>query len=245
MTGLEAQLSLQVGPLAVEIALQLAAGGPPLALIGPNGAGKTSVLLALLGLLRPHAGKVLLDGRCLFDARERIDLPPEERAMAYVPQDYALFPHLDARQNVEFALSCLPPSPGAAQPARRQQADALLSRMGVAAVAHRRPAQLSGGEKQRVALARALARAPRALLFDEPFAALDAVARVDLRRTLAAHLRDLALPAVLVTHERADVEALQASVVVLERGRVTQRGSLRDLAAQPATEYVAAFCAAG
>ena len=131
------------------------------------------------------------------------DLPTEERGIAYVPQDYALFPHLTAAENVAFALACARPAPPAAQ--RREQARAWLDRLGALACADRRPATLSGGERQRVALARALARSPRALLFDEPFAALDAGVRGDVRRFLRARLAELGLPALLVTHDRADV----------------------------------------
>ena len=160
--------------------------------------------------------------------------------MAYVPQDYALFPHLTARQNVEFALGCLPTPPAAAQ--RRDQARALLDRVGALAIADRTPAALSGGERQRVALARALATSPRALLFDEPFAALDAAARDEVRQFLAARLHELGLPALLVSHDPADVAAVDAEVLALEAGQVVQQGSLQQLRAQPATAFVARFC---
>jgi molybdate transport system ATP-binding protein len=237
MSLLEASLRKRLGPF--ELDLSLAVDGRAVAIAGPNGAGKTSALLALLGIVRPDAGQVRLGGRTLFDAGARIDLPTEERGIAYVPQDYALFPHLTAAGNVEFALGCAGPSPAAP---RREQARALLDRLGVLGSADRRPAALSGGERQRVALARALAREPRALLFDEPFAALDAGARGEVRRFLRERLADLALPAVVVTHDRADVEALGIPVLVLEGGRVVQRGTLAELEARPATEYVARFC---
>jgi molybdate transport system ATP-binding protein len=190
----------------------------------------------MLGIVRPDAGQVRLGGEALFDAGAGIDVPTEDRGIAYVPQDYALFPHLTACGNVEFALMAV----RAAH--RRERAWALLDRLGVAACADRRPAALSAGERQRVALARALAASPGRLLFDEPFAALDAGARGEVRRFLRERLGELGLPAVLVTHDRADVEALGVPVVVLEQGRVVQRGTLAELEAHPATEYVARFC---
>jgi molybdate transport system ATP-binding protein len=233
---LEAQLTKRIGTLELEV--QLAVEGGALAIVGPNGAGKTTALLALLGIVRPETGHVRLGGEALFDAAAGIDVPTEERALAYVPQDYALFPHLTAAQNVEFALGC----GGTPVGRRAEESRALLQRLGVLGGAERRPAALSGGERQRVALARALARAPRALLFDEPFAALDAGARGEVRMFLRARLGELGLPAVIVTHDRADVEALGVPVLVLEGGRVVQQGTLAELEARPATEYVARFC---
>jgi molybdate transport system ATP-binding protein len=237
MTTLEVAVKTRRGAFALEV--QLTAGEMPVAVVGPNGAGKTTLLLSLLGVLPVERGKVTLDGRVLFAGDSGLDLPPEERRIAYVPQDYALFPHLTASENVEFALRCLRPAPPS--PERRQRARALLERLGALSYADRRPGALSGGERQRVALARALASEPRALLFDEPFAALDAEARDEVRLHLRARLTELGLPTVVVTHTRSDVEALQARVVVIEGGRVVQQGSLRDLEQHPATAYVARF----
>jgi molybdate transport system ATP-binding protein len=242
VSRLEVAVEKRLGGLRLELALELEA--QPLAIVGPNGAGKSTALLALLGIARPDAGHVRLGGETLFDAGVGIDVPAEERGIAYLPQDYALFPHLSALENVEFALACQPrPRRTGAQ--RRQEARALLDRLGVLAGADRRPAALSGGERQRVALARALARAPRLLLFDEPFAALDASVRGEVRRFLRERLAELGLPALYVTHDRADVEALDTPVVVLEAGRIVQRGTLAALAAAPATAYVARFAAPG
>jgi molybdate transport system ATP-binding protein len=238
MTALDIDVQVRRGSLA--LALAATVGERPLAIVGPNGAGKTTTLLALAGIVRPRAGHIRVGADLLFDAAAGVDLPPESRGLAYVPQDYALFPHLTARQNVEFALRCLPAA--ASGPARRAEARAWLDRVGALATEDRRPAALSGGERQRVALARALATAPRALLFDEPFAALDAGARDDLRRYLAERLAQLGLPALVVTHDAADVEALGADVLALENGAVVQRGTLADLRAAPATAYVARFC---
>ncbi len=244
MTGLQATLRKRLPGLELDLELAVA-GRPagPLALVGPNGAGKTTTLLALLGLVRPDAGHIALGGEVLFDGERGLDLPAEERGIAYLPQDYALFPHLTAAGNVAFALACLRPAPPARQ--RQERARALLDRVGALACADRHPHALSGGERQRVALARALARTPRALLFDEPFAALDAGARGEVRAFLRARLRELGLPALVVTHDRADVAGLDASVLVIEQGRVVQRGTLAELEARPASAYVARFCGLG
>ena len=238
MTALDIDVQVRRGSLS--LALAATVGERPLAIVGPNGAGKTTTLLALAGIVRPRAGHIRVGADLLFDADAGVDLPPESRGLAYVPQDYALFPHLTARQNVEFALRCLPAA--ANGPTRRAEARTWLDRVGALATEDRRPAALSGGERQRVALARALATAPRALLFDEPFAALDAGARDDLRRYLAGRLAQLGLPALVVTHDAADVEALGADVLALENGAVVQRGTLAQLRAAPATAYVARFC---
>jgi molybdate transport system ATP-binding protein len=234
MSRLEAIVRKRLGAFELDLSLHVEG---TIAIAGPNGAGKTTTLLALLGIIRPDAGHVRLGGQALFDAG--VDLPTEERGIAYVPQDYALFPHLTARGNVEFALGCVRRLPAAE---RREAARALLDRLGVLGCADRFPVALSGGQRQRVALARALAREPRALLFDEPFAALDASARGEVRLFLRARLAELGLPAVVVTHDRADVEALGIPVLVLEGGKVAQRGTLAELEAHPATEYVARFC---
>jgi molybdate transport system ATP-binding protein len=238
MSGLEASVRKRLGSLELDLQLDVEAGS--VALVGPNGAGKTTALLALLGIVRPHDGRIRLGSHPLFDAAAGLDVPTEERGIAYLPQDYALFPHLTACQNVEFALAAASRRRPAGR--RRQEARVLLERLGVGGTADRRPATLSGGERQRVALARALAREPRLLLFDEPFAALDAHVRGEVRSFLRERLAELALPAVVVTHDRADVEALGVPVLVLEGGRVVQRGSLAELAARPATDYVARFC---
>jgi molybdate transport system ATP-binding protein len=235
MSRLEVSLRRRVPGFALDVALQV--DEAPVAVVGPNGAGKSTLLLSILGERPVDEGKVVLDGQPLFDGA--LDVPTEERHIAYVPQDYALFPHLTAAANVEFALACHR-TPARERPAR---ARAILERLGALAFADRRPATLSGGERQRVALARALATAPKALLFDEPFAALDVEARDEVRTYLRARLNELRLPALIVTHHRADVEALGAAVVVLEAGQVVQRGSLADLEARPATAWVARFCA--
>jgi molybdate transport system ATP-binding protein len=201
-----------------EFVLDVALRFPPgvTVLAGPSGSGKTMLLRILAGLTRPDAGEVLLDGRALH--RDGSSVAAFRRAVAYVFQDYALFPHLDVLDNVAYGLAAR----GAGAAARRATARAWLDRLGIAALAGARPRELSGGERQRVALARALAWTPRAVLLDEPFAALDPATRAGVRDELRSTLASLGVPVVLVTHDEADVAAFAAPVVRLERGRVVR-----------------------
>lgn len=214
----------------------------PLALIGPNGAGKTSLLLAILGVLQPQRGRITVADEVLYDERENICRPTEERRIGYVPQDYALFERMTVRENIEFGLRCLPSStaPSTAE-ALHRRAEQLLVQLDLTKLADRRPHTLSGGEKQRVALARALAPSPCALLLDEPLAALDLGARREVRQFLGPYLRTLGVPTILVTHDPKDARALADRVVALERGTVVQTGTLDELARQPATPFVDEF----
>jgi molybdate transport system ATP-binding protein len=230
MTGLDVEVQGIAGALAIDVAFRTA--DTPLVIVGPNGAGKTRALMMILGASRPARGRVTLDGRPLYDGSRAVDVPIEARRIGFLPQRYGLFPHLDVLSNVAFGVA------GAPRAERLRLAHRTLEEVDAAALAARRPAELSGGETQRVALARALAARPRALLLDEPLAALDVSIRRDMRRFLAARLRAWSIPTVVVTHDRADAEALEGDVVVLEHGKVSQRGRLADLAAAPATPFV-------
>ncbi len=227
---LEVAVEARLGALEVAASFEVDAGG--LVLAGPNGAGKTTVLHLLLGLLHPRAGRIVLEGRVLFDAAARVDVPVEERGLGYVPQHYALFPHLTVAQNVAFGA-------GRGKAGAAQAVAAAMETFALGALASRRTDGLSGGERQRVALARALASQPRALLLDEPLAALDVAARAEVRRTLAEHLARLKLPALVVTHDPEDAAALGQRVAVLEGGKLTQYGTVAALAAAPASPFVA------
>ena len=236
---LEAVLSGGIGARQIEARLDTRGG--PLVVIGPNGAGKTTLLLMILGVRRPRSGRVVVGEATLLDTLRRVEVPVERRRLGYVPQDYALFPHMTALANVEFALASSDSKQDRAS--RRLQARALLSDFGLAALAQRRSTDLSGGEKQRVALARALAARPRALLLDEPLSALDASARREVRAFLASHLERLGLPALVVTHDPADARELGHRIAVLEAGRVVQVGTWGELCARPASPFVERFVA--
>ena len=225
MDALRIDLAHPLRTFALELSLE--AGRETVALVGPSGAGKTSVLRAVAGLLRPRAGRIALDGRVWFDRELGIDLPPEERSVGFVFQDYALFPHLTVAGNVAFGA--------------RRPVGELLDRFGLAELARARPGELSGGERQRVALARALARDPAVLLLDEPLAALDAQTRASVRAELRGVLRELALPTLLVTHDFEDAAALASRAGVLSEGRLLQVGTPAELVAAPADQFVARF----
>ena len=235
---LEVELRGRAGAHALDVSFR--AGPGALVIAGPNGAGKSTLLRMLCGAVRPESGRVVLEGRVLFTrdaagAASGVDLPPEARRLGYLPQDYALFPHLNARKNVEFALF--------RDPDRARRAQALLDSFDLGRVAGRRPATLSGGERQRTALARALAGDPQALILDEPLAALDAGARRQVRALLCSQLAALPLPAILVTHDPEDAAAFASRILILEEGRVVQDGTFAELRAHPRTAFVAEFVA--
>jgi molybdate transport system ATP-binding protein len=227
----------RVGKLELELELEVAPG--TVVVVGPNGAGKTSLLAFLLGVLRPASGHIAIGKRLLFDASARVDEPLERRSLGYVPQDFALFPHLDVRRNVAFALESQ--SPELDRKTRAQRVESVLADLGLLELASRDTRTLSGGEKQRVALARVLATEPGALLLDEPLAALDLTSRREVRAFLASYLAKLALPTLLVSHDPRDAEELGSSIVVLENGRITQQGSWAELSAEPASPFVREF----
>jgi ABC-type spermidine/putrescine transport systems, ATPase components len=212
--------------LDVELAV---AAGEVVALLGPNGAGKTTALRTLAGLTPLTGGHIELDGRPLHG------LPPDRRPIGMVFQDYLLFPHLSALENVAFGPRCQ----GRPKAEARRAAAAWLERVGLAEYAAARPRQLSGGQAQRVALARALAVGPRLLLLDEPLAALDAHTRLDVRARLRHHLAEFDGVTVLVTHDPLDAMALADRLVVLENGAIVQQGAPPEVARRPRTDYVA------
>jgi molybdate transport system ATP-binding protein len=226
--GLEARLVVDRGAFRLDVTLT-AAPGDVVALLGPNGAGKTTALRALAGLLPLTDGHLRLDGAALDRT------PPESRPVGVVFQDYLLFPHLSALDNVAFGPRCR----GAGKAEARTRAAEWLDRMGLSEYAGVRPRRLSGGQAQRVALARALATRPRLLLLDEPLAALDARTRLEVRAQLRRHLARFEAVAVLVTHDPLDAMVLADRLVVVEDGRVVQEGTPSDIARHPRTDYIA------
>jgi molybdate transport system ATP-binding protein len=208
------------------VALDVATGAC-LAVAGPSGAGKTTLLRQIAGLA-PARGRIECGGETWLDTQGRVDVPAEQRRTGFLFQDYALFPHMSARANVEFGA------------AHDVDAGGLLQRLGIdEATAARKPATLSGGERQRVALARALAREPAVLLLDEPLAALDPRTRARAARELKAVLATVGAPTVVVTHDFEEAAALGDEVAILDAGVVVQRGGASDLAAAPASAFVA------
>jgi molybdate transport system ATP-binding protein len=228
---LEVAVSLRVPGFDLDVAWS--AGGGVAVLFGPSGAGKTLTLQCLAGLITPNAGRIVVDGRVLFDSASGVNVPAQARRVGYVFQGYALFPHLTVAQNVGFGLRDLPPA------RRADKTAAVLEQLGLVGLEGRYPRELSGGQRQRVALGRALAIDPALLLLDEPLSALDAPLRRALRDELRALLSTVGTAAVLVTHDFTEAYRLGDRIVVYDAGRVVQSAPRSELLWQPASETVA------
>ena len=206
-------------------------------LFGASGSGKTTILRCLAGLDRPDQGQIQFAGSAWFDGARRFSLPAPRRDVGYVPQDYALFPHLTVAGNVGYGLFALPAAEKTARVAET------LDWLGLTDLGARLPHMLSGGQQQRVALARAVVRRPQLLLLDEPLAALDTPTRLHLRAELRQWLRHLAIPTVLVTHDRFEALALGDTVVVMQAGRNVQQGVVHEVFSRPVNRAVAELTA--
>ncbi|MGH7088226.1 MAG: ABC transporter ATP-binding protein [Stellaceae bacterium] len=224
-TGLALEnVSLRLGEFALSDVSFAAARGEILVLLGANGAGKSVCLETIAGFHRPAQGRVLISGA------DVTGLSPERRRVAFLVQDFGLFPHLSIAENVAI---------GAEVRLSGSALDALIARFGIAHLAATRPEHLSPGEKQRAALARALASRPAAYLFDEPFAALDAPTAESLGQDLATFVRGTGAPSVFVTHDRAEAMALADRVAVIEDGFIRQHGPADQVFARPASIDIA------
>ena len=213
-----------------DVALEVPEGSLT-ALLGPSGSGKSTLLRIVAGLEAPDSGVVLIDGSDVTSAR------PQERGIGFVFQHYAAFTHMTVRENIAFGLR-IRKRPRAEV---RERVDELLSLVGLTTWAEQRPAQLSGGQRQRMALARALAVAPRVLLLDEPFGALDANVRAELRRWLRRLHDEQGVTTVLVTHDQEEALVMSDRVAVMSEGRVVQIGSPAEIYEHPRTAFVANF----
>ncbi len=232
--GLIVDAEVSRGSFTLRVAFT-AAPGQVLGVLGPNGAGKSTLLHALAGLTPVARGRIELAGQVIDDARAGTFVEAAGRPVGFVFQDYRLFPHLTVAQNVAFG----PRARGAGRQQARSVAGHWLGRLGLDALADRKPGQLSGGQAQRVALARALAGEPALLLLDEPLSALDAGTRLDVQAELRRHLADFPGPCLLVTHDPLEALVLADQLLVLEDGRIVQEGPPAQVARQPATQYVA------
>jgi molybdate transport system ATP-binding protein len=228
---LDVRLVKRLPGFALDVAWS--AGGGVAVLFGPSGSGKTLTLQCLAGLVRPDAGRVVVDGRPFFDAGAGIDLAPQARRIGYVFQGYALFPHLTVAANVGFGLRTRP------RAERARRIAEVIERLGLGGLERRHPHQLSGGQRQRVALGRALAIDPALVLLDEPLSALDLPLRQALRDELKRILDDWKAAAVVVTHDFTEAYRLGDHVIVYEAGRVIQEAPRSELLWQPASEAVA------
>jgi molybdate transport system ATP-binding protein len=227
MATLSMAFTLPLRSFVLDLALDI---DRTVALVGPSGAGKTSVLSAVAGLVEPASGRIALDADAWYDSEQGLFLQPDQRRVGLVFQEYALFPHMNVRENVAYG--------------GKSRAEEYLERFRISHLAGARPTELSGGERQRVALARALARDPGVLLLDEPLSALDANTRATVRGELQELLREFALPTLLVTHDFEDAAALADEVSVIVDGRLRQSGKAAELIATPADAFVASFTGA-
>ncbi len=229
--GLSVSLS-QVAPIPLDVKLTCAAG-ELLALVGPSGSGKSTILRAIAGLYRVKHGRISCNGVAWLDMGDKINLSPQARRIGFVVQNFALFPHLTALENVMEAMTAQPVME------RARRARDLIARVHLSGLEGRLPAALSGGQQQRVAVARALAREPNVLLLDEPFSAVDRATRERLYQELAELRRDLAMPVILVTHDFDEASLLADRMCVLFQGKTLQVGAPDDVITRPSSVQVA------
>ncbi len=230
---LDLRIQKRLRDFHLEVSLSL--GSELVAIFGPSGSGKSLTLQCISGLLRPDSGRIVLDGRTLFDSDQGIDLRPQARRVGYVFQDYALFPHLSVADNVAYGLHSLP------KQERLARVKQMIATMRLEGLERRRPSELSGGQQQRVALARVLVTRPDLLLLDEPFAALDSPIRGRLHAELLQLLRGIPITTILVTHDLAEAYTLSRQMVVYDAGRVLQAGPREEILSRPASRTVARF----
>ncbi len=209
--------------------IDVAAGSGAVGLLGPSGSGKSMTLRMIAGVSTPDRGRIVLNGRVLFDSQTRTNLPPARRRIGMVFQDYALFPHLTVAENVGFGLSGLP------RHERRARVEQQLASMRIAELAHRFPAEISGGQRQRVAIARCMAMQPDALLLDEPFGALDPHLRRQTEEQLRETLAHFNGAVVFVTHDMEEAFRFCTDLLVLDHGRVIAKGPKQELFERPRT----------
>ena len=230
--NLEVEIQKQVGEFTLSAALSAQEGVT--GLLGASGSGKSMTLRCIAGILRPDRGRIVLNGRVLYDSAQRINLPPQQRRVGYLFQNYALFPNMTVEQNIACGL------PRRLDRQQRRQAVAgMVAKMRLTGLEGRRPHQLSGGQQQRVALARILVGQPELLLLDEPFSALDSYLREQLLTELRERLKEFEGPALLVTHSRDEAYELCSRLAILEEGTLTACRDTRAVFAQPGTRAAA------
>ena len=226
------------GPVIAVENLRVTLGRPSITvLFGPSGSGKTTVLRCLAGLERPDSGVIQGGDELWFDQAKSIFLPPQERNIGYLSQDYALFPHLSVERNIGYGLGGTPSAE------RTSRVCEVMRLLDLGGLEKRLPRQLSGGQQQRVALARAVVRRPRLLLLDEPLSALDSPTRLHLRGELRRLLLQLGVPTMLITHDRVEALALGDDLVVIDNGAIVQSGAVQEVFNRPANLAVAGIVA--
>jgi molybdate transport system permease protein len=230
--SLEVQIAKQLPEFMLQAVFQ-AEGGEPLSILGPSGSGKTMLLRCIAGLEQPDSGRIVLNGRVLFDAHRKIRVPARLRRVGLLFQHFALFPHRTVVENVAFGVRNLPAAD------RERRITDLLERTHIRGIEQRHPRQLSGGEQQRVALARCLAVDPEALLLDEPLSSLDTHLRSQIETQLQEIFAEYRIPALLVTHSMEEAYRLCDRLLVLSRGRMAALGSKEEIFRRPPSVEVA------
>jgi len=219
---LEVQVRRKQGNFTMDAAFSAEESGIT-ALFGPSGAGKTSIVNMVAGLTRPDEGRIVMNGRCLFDSARGINEPPEKRRVGYIFQDARLFPHLSVRANLTYGMRLLPESE------RYVDFEPVVQLLGIEQLLDRRPARLSGGEKQRVAIGRALLCSPSLLLMDEPLASLDDSRKSEILPFIRRLCVEFSTPIMYVSHIMEEIERLAHHLVFLENGRVVASGRFDEL----------------
>ena len=228
------RLEAQLPEFALDLHLDV--GHETLVVIGPSGCGKSTALSMLAGIRTPDRGCITLDGSTLFDDVMRINVVPERRRIGYVLQQYALFPHLNVRDNIAYGIRRL------ASAKRADRIGRIVAMLRIETLLDAQPSDISGGERQRVAIARALVTEPQALLLDEPLAALDIEHRSRIRLELLEILKKLDTPTIVVSHEYEDARILGDQIAVMHAGRIIQVGTATELGRHPVDAFVARFC---
>lgn len=231
--SISVDIEKKLGSFHLRVAFE--AENETMALLGASGCGKSVTLKCIAGIMTPDRGRIVLDGETLFDSERRVNLPPQRRCVGYLFQQYALFPNMTVQQNILCGIrtgSRAENQRAAAEQLRRFRLDGLEKRY---------PSQLSGGQAQRVALARILASQPRAILLDEPFSALDAKIRQQMREELKKIQSDLGITVVFVTHDQEEAMSLSHRIVVMNKGKFEQIGTPTEIYDRPATRHVASF----
>lgn len=221
MLELNIQKRLTSANRSFELNVEISSSSKRIAIFGPSGAGKTMILKSIAGLVTPEAGYIKLANNVFYDASNAINLTPQKRHLAYLSQDYSLFPHLTVSQNVLFPLK-----KGIFNPRKKEeatQASYWLEKLELMELANLYPTQLSGGQQQRVALARALVTKPSALLLDEPFSALDSALRKKIRLDISDLQEQLDIPIILISHDKKDIDMLGEDIFNIEQGKIIQR----------------------
>ena len=229
--SLYARIAKDFGSFRLDVELNAESG--VLGLLGASGCGKSLTLRCIAGIERPDRGRIVLNDRVLFDSERKIDLPPQERRVGYLFQQYALFPNMTAEKNIAAGARRLP------KPERDRAVAAMMERMQISDLKRKYPRQLSGGQQQRVALARILINEPEALLLDEPFSALDAHLRDKMEQEVMRVIRDYGKTTLLVSHSRDEVYRMADDIAVYNAGKIDAFGEKHELFRNPKT-YAAA-----